>query len=42
MNSEQYIASMEPELRARFIQMKPFFSRIPPLLSQSANRRRRP
>jgi len=41
MDCEQSIASMEPELRARFIQMKPFFSSIPPLLSPSTNRRRR-
>ncbi len=29
MDIEQYIASMDPELRAGFIQMRPFFSSIP-------------
>jgi acetyl esterase/lipase len=29
MNIEQYEASMDPELRAGFVQMKPFFSSVP-------------
>ncbi len=29
MNIEQYEASMDPELRAGFVQMKPFFSNVP-------------
>ncbi len=29
MNIEQYEASMDPELRAGFVQMKPFFSSLP-------------
>ena len=29
MNIEQYIASMDPELRTGFVQMRPFFSSVP-------------
>ena len=29
MNIEEYIGSMDPELRTGFIQMKPFFSSVP-------------